>query len=227
MEEHKLDAETIRVNLARAQERFNQARIEYDEASRVLAWWQQGAKMFGGATHEAPDLDSPDDSVTLRGSALATSNVTGVLCVDDGTDAQPADHYADVSSQDRAAAEIAVDELLPEGLGTDRPTLRQAIMLVMRAHTRGSWSVADIEGMLRLNGWLPQGDSAKRITDVAGAMVREGHLRRTGRGIYRPSAPFALALEKFLPPITDYRTGAAGGIPAPDHPAASEGLRET
>jgi hypothetical protein len=119
-----------------------------------------------------------------------------------------------------------VRHFLPEGFGTRKPTLRQAIMMILRANTRSPWSVADIAFMLKLNGWLPEGDATKRISDLASVMVTEGHLRRVGRGTYQPSTLLALALERWLPPISDYRNAAAEGLPVADHPTASEGLSD-
>jgi hypothetical protein len=126
-------------------------------------------------------------------------------------------------------------ELLPDGAATQRPTMRQAMILVMRAGPRSEWPVADILQALTMNGWAPNGDAMKRVSDMAGVMVGEGHLTRTGRGVYKLSALLAGALERAMPPITDYRIAAAHGLPTPAaaggvtvsvRPAASEGLSD-
>lgn len=116
--------------------------------------------------------------------------------------------------------------LVPDGLQTKRPTLRQAILIVMRANVTSAWTVADLAFMLELNGWLPKGDPTKRISDMAGVMVTEGHLNRTDRGVYRLSPPLAQAMRIAWPPITDYRSAAAEGLPVPDHLAAGQGLSD-
>ena len=117
--------------------------------------------------------------------------------------------------------------LLPEGAQTRKPTLRQAIILVMRANPRSDWTTNDIAEALTMNGWLPRhGEATKRISDMANVMIREGHLNRSGRGVYKLSVLLADALRRALPPITDYRVAAANGMPVPDRPAASEGLAD-
>ena len=113
--------------------------------------------------------------------------------------------------------------------GWDRagPTLRQAILLVMRADTTSDWTLGDLAFMLRLNNWLPKReDPNKGIADMAAAMVTEGMLERSGRGVYRLPMHVAAALQEALPPITDYRRADELGFSVPDHPAAGRGLRE-
>jgi hypothetical protein len=142
-------------------------------------------------------------------------------------DADPAASAPDGGTDSsKSAAATYLRKLLPDGLQTNRPTLRQAILIVMRADVTSPWTVGDLAMMLELNGWLPKGDYTKRISDMAGVMVTEGHLKRAGRGVYQLSPPLALAMKMVLPPITDYRQAAAGGLPVPDHPAASEGLSD-
>jgi hypothetical protein len=138
-----------------------------------------------------------------------------------GSDAGSADGEPE-SSKNVAARYVR--KVLPDGLQTQRPTLRQAILIVMRAGVTSEWTVAELAMMLRLNNWLPRGDYSKRISDMAGVMVTEGHLKRVGRGVYRVSPPLAMAMSQVLPPITDYRKAAAEGLPVPDHPAAGGGL---
>jgi hypothetical protein len=114
--------------------------------------------------------------------------------------------------------------VLPEGV-PEQPTLRQAIVLVMRASPRTPWTTDEIAQLLRMNGWTPrQGEPTKRISDMAHVMVKEGHLNRVGRGAYKLSELLASAIERALPCITDYRLAGDLGLPVPDHPAASKGL---
>jgi hypothetical protein len=118
-----------------------------------------------------------------------------------------------------------LSEVLPNGPATQRPTLRQALILVMRANPDSDWTVGDLTNALGMNRWMPKGfEPTKRITDVAGTMVQEGYLTRSDRGVYRLSTLLADALKRVLPPITDYRLAAELGMPVPDHPAASGGL---
>jgi hypothetical protein len=126
----------------------------------------------------------------------------------------------------RSVAARYLRKLVPDGLQTEGPTLRQAILIVMRANVKSPWTVADLAMMLNLSGWLPQGDYTKRISDMAGVMVTEGHLKRTARGVYQLSPPLAMAMSLAWPPITDYRSAAADGLPVPDHPAAGPGLSD-
>jgi hypothetical protein len=61
---------------------------------------------------------------------------------------------------------------------------------------------------------------------MAAIMVSERLLERTGRGVYQLPDLLAGALERALPPITDYTVAEELGFPVPDHPAAGPGLRE-
>jgi hypothetical protein len=120
-----------------------------------------------------------------------------------------------------------LNELLPTGAATQRPTLRQALILVMRANPSSDWTVDDLVNALGMNAWMPKGfEPTKRVTDVAGTMVQEGHLTRSSRGVYRLSTLLADALRRTLPPITDYRLAGELGMPPSDHPAASGGLSD-
>lgn len=114
--------------------------------------------------------------------------------------------------------------VLPDGV-PEQPTLRQAILLVMRASPRTPWTTDEIARHLWMNGWTPhQGEPTKRVSDMAHVMVKEGHLNRVGRGAYKLSELLAGAIERALPRITDYRLARDLGLPVPDHPAASRGL---
>jgi hypothetical protein len=174
MTQNDLDLKTLRANLARAQERRDRAAVEYEAASREVAWLREGLRLFGAETEH-------DGDAMLR-------------------------------------------DVLPDGL-PDQPTLRQAIILVMRASPRTSWTTAEIANHLAMNGWTPrQGDPLKRVSDMANVMINEGHLNRAGRGVYKLSELLAGALERALPRITDYRVAAGLGLSVPDHPASSQGL---
>lgn len=130
----------------------------------------------------------------------------------------------DASEQE---GDALLHDLLPDGALTRKPTLRQAIILVMRANPRSDWSTSDIAEALAMNGWLPRhGEATKRVSDMANIMIKEGHLNRNGRGVYTLSVLLAEALRRAMPPITDYRVAAANGLPVPDHPAAREGLAD-
>ncbi len=125
------------------------------------------------------------------------------------------------------AGDALLRGLLPDGAQTRKPTLRQAIILVMRANPRSDWTTNDIADALAINGWSPRhGEATKRISDMANVMIKEGHLNRSGRGVYKLSVLLGEALRRALPPITDYRVAAANGMPVPDRPAASEGLSD-
>jgi hypothetical protein len=115
-------------------------------------------------------------------------------------------------------ADRVISEMLPNMEERPlKPTLRQAILLMLRADPNGLWNVDGISEMLRLNGWLPGAEPSKRISDMAGVMVTERILQREGRGEYRLDDDLAAALIRKLPPITDYRRAEEFGISVPDH----------
>jgi hypothetical protein len=115
--------------------------------------------------------------------------------------------------------------LLPGLVRPVKPTLRQAIVLVMRSNPHKQWVVDDITSMLRMNNWLPRTDPGKRITDAAHGLVVDGYLSRADRGTYELTVDVAEALKRTFPPITDY-TVPRWGIGAPDHIAAGPGLAD-
>ncbi len=121
-------------------------------------------------------------------------------------------------------ADARLGDLLPDGIPR-QPTLKQAILLIMRSNPNATWTVDQIAQMLNMNGWLPTSEPAKRISDMAGVMVNEFWLSRTDRGTYALMPDIAVALSSRFPPITDY-TRVPDGFPVPDHPAASEGLAD-
>src|SRR5437763_9342885 len=110
----------------------------------------------------------------------------------------------------------------------ERPTVRQAIVLVMRSNPHKEWPVDDIASMLHMNNRLPKGsEPGKRITDAAYGLVNDGYLVRADRrGTYELAPHLAEALKRRFPPITDYSMAAEWGISAPDHPAAAPGLAD-
>ena len=57
---------------------------------------------------------------------------------------------------EEADADALLHSLLPVGAVPRRPTLRQAIMLVMRAGPHKDWSVDALSSMLAMNNWLPK-----------------------------------------------------------------------
>lgn len=123
------------------------------------------------------------------------------------------------------AADATIKELIPQGFETPDPTLRQTVLLAMRADPRGDWPVNRIYDMLVTHGWVDPDakDRGKRITDMAALMVQDELLERAGRGIYRLPAPLAGSLERALRPITDYRLAGSLGVPVPDRPAIVSG----
>jgi len=54
--------------------------------------------------------------------------------------------------------------------------------------------VADLADALESKGWLPE-NPAKRISDMAGEMIRDGQAKRHGRGLYALSPEVAAALD--------------------------------
>lgn len=120
---------------------------------------------------------------------------------------------------------LILQQLLPDAALTGRPTLRQAMLRVMRAAPDDDWDVAGFELMLRLNNWLPARDPGKRIADMAASMATDRVFERVARGVYRLEPLLAAALRQKMRPITDYRNrDRSQSFPMPDHPAASGGL---
>jgi hypothetical protein len=88
-------------------------------------------------------------------------------------------------------------EIFPEGFVFEQnmtPSLRQAMVVVMREQPGRRWTVADLAQALDSRGWLP-GNGAKRVSDMAGDMVRLKQVVRDGRGVYKLSPELAAALE--------------------------------
>jgi hypothetical protein len=104
------------------------------------------------------------------------------------------DPHAEPGDQD---AEAIVTELFPEGdvFGDGlEPTLRQAMVVVMRERPGGQWTVTNLVQALQSRGWLPD-NGAKRVSDMAGEMARDKQVKRLGRGLYMLSPEVAAALE--------------------------------
>lgn len=123
------------------------------------------------------------------------------------------------------ATDAVIRDLIPDGFDTQNPTLRQSLLLGMRARPRSNWTVSELYDMLVTHGWIDPDakDQGKRISDMAAVMVKDEVLERAGRGVYRLSEPLAAALERFLRPITDYRLAGKFGFPVPDRPAPRGG----
>jgi hypothetical protein len=132
-----------------------------------------------------------------------------------------------VVSEAEVSADARLRELIPDTPDGTRlkPTLKQSMLLIMRANTRATWTVDQISQMLALNNWLPAADPSKRISDMASVMISENLLTRASRGEYLLTPDIAGALESRFPPVTDY-TRMPAGWPVPDHPAGSEGLAD-
>jgi hypothetical protein len=128
---------------------------------------------------------------------------------------------------DEQMADTFLKSLLPEGV-QNRPSLKQAMLLIMRANVWDTWSIDEIARMLNINGWLPRSDAGKRISDMASVMKADGILDPTGpRGEYKLKYEIADALVRMFPPITDYRYASEiDAIVVPDHQSASKGLAE-
>lgn len=78
--------------------------------------------------------------------------------------------------------------------GTE-PTLRQAIVATMEKRPGRHWPVHDLVAALHRNDWLPEReDSTKRVSDMAGIMVKDGQLERVSRGVYILAPEVAAAL---------------------------------
>jgi hypothetical protein len=104
------------------------------------------------------------------------------------------------------AADAVIAHLVPAGYDTPDQTLRQSLMLAMRADPQGEWSVRRLHDMLLTHRWAKSDtkDLSKRITDMASLMVSDGLLERRGRGVYQLPRPIAAALTRALRPISDY-----------------------
>lgn len=56
------------------------------------------------------------------------------------------------------------------------------MVVVMREQPGRRWTLADLTQALDGKGWLP-GNGAKRVSDMAGDMVRLNQVVRDGRGV--------------------------------------------
>jgi hypothetical protein len=64
----------------------------------------------------------------------------------------------------------------------------------MREHPGKHWTVTELTLALEQKGWLPE-KGAKRVSDMAGEMLRLQQIRRPRRGVYVLSSEIAAALE--------------------------------
>lgn len=105
------------------------------------------------------------------------------------------DPNAEVEDED---SDATVTELFPDAEFFAQhgvaPTLRQAIVVLMREQPGRHWSVTELSEALAERGWLPD-KGAKRVSDIAGDMVRLRQVRRPKRGVYVLSPEVAAALE--------------------------------
>lgn len=72
-----------------------------------------------------------------------------------------------------------------------KPTLRQAILTVMREQPNKTWKVEAVIGELRRRDWLPAGAHGEHHTrSMMAQMHRKGQAKRIDRGRYRlPPTP--------------------------------------
>lgn len=67
-----------------------------------------------------------------------------------------------------------------------KPTLRQAILAVMREEPNKTWKTETVISELRHRGWLPGGPNGEHLTrSMLAQMHRKGQARRIDRGRYR------------------------------------------
>jgi hypothetical protein len=67
-----------------------------------------------------------------------------------------------------------------------KPTLREAILTVMRERPTKTWPVESVIAELRQREWLPTGDNAEhRTRSTLAQMHRKGQVKRMDRGRYR------------------------------------------
>ena len=99
------------------------------------------------------------------------------------------------------AGDAMLRAILPDGI-PEQPTLRQAIVLAMRANPHTEWGATEIAERLAMNGWAPRnGEPNKRVSDMANVMIADGQLKRTKtKGIYRLVEPLASAVQRALRP---------------------------
>lgn len=81
--------------------------------------------------------------------------------------------------------ELASEPDTPSANG-DKPTLRKAILTVMREHPNRTWKVESVISELRRRDWLPGGANGEhRTRSVLAQMHRKGQAKRIDRGRYR------------------------------------------
>ena len=77
-----------------------------------------------------------------------------------------------------------------------RPTLRQAIAIVMRDSPFRVWPIGELTVELKRRHWLPDApDAQKRVSDLATVMFNAGQLARVDRGVYKLSPPVEAILD--------------------------------
>jgi hypothetical protein len=101
------------------------------------------------------------------------------------------------AASERDSPREMLAEIFPDGPVFDqgvKPSLRQAMVIVMREHPGRRWTVAELVDALDAMGWLPD-NGTKRVSDMAGDMVRLDQAVRQERGVYKLSPELAAALE--------------------------------
>jgi hypothetical protein len=76
-----------------------------------------------------------------------------------------------------------------------KPTLRQAIVTIMRRDPTASWRVTDLVTAIVEAGWLESSDAQKRVSDMAAVMVNDEQLVRIARGTYGLTPELGAAFE--------------------------------
>lgn len=100
----------------------------------------------------------------------------------------------------------AIAELFPDlQVVGGKPTLRQAIVAVMRENPSTQWRVTDLTEELVHRGWLPgSSEAGKRVSDMAGLMVGDDQLTRLARGVYGLAPQLAAEFELAGWPAPDF-----------------------
>lgn len=89
--------------------------------------------------------------------------------------------------EDPASSKAKLTELFPapevfeSGI---KPTLRQAIVTIMRSDPTAAWRVNDLAEAIIDRDWVAAKEAPKRISDMASVMVNEKQIVRVARGTY-------------------------------------------
>src|ERR1700739_1577555 len=77
-----------------------------------------------------------------------------------------------------------------------KPTLRQAIMALLREHPDAVVTSSELAQALIAEGWLDRKEAQKRVSDVAVLMRRDKQLEHVGRGQHRLHPRMAIAFDQ-------------------------------